>query len=210
MTAVGDWFANAKDQAFSGNINYPSDTMKMALLTTSAAPNLATWAHYSDVTNEVTGTGYTAGGVALSSKTHVVTAANSWATTWAASTVFSAGAIIRPSSGNGFLYRTPNGGTSASSAPTFPTVLDESVTETGGLIWTCVGSAITVWSSAAAVWNTATFTAQYGVIYDAQTGVASTSPLMGVINLGAGVPVSAGTFTFNPDPTLGWLIDLAA
>lgn len=210
MAVTGDWFANAKDQAFSGNINWASDTIKMALLTSSATPNLNTWVHFSDLTNEVSGTGYTAGGVTLGSKSHAVTAANSWATTWAGTTAFAAGAIIRPSTGNGFLYRTPNGGTSAGSAPSFPTIVDETVTEAGGLIWTNLGSAITVWSSANAVWTTATFSAQYGVIYDAQTGTGSTEPLIALINLGGSSSVTSGTFTIQPDPTLGWVIDLAS
>lgn len=208
MAVTGDWFANAKDQAFSANINYASDTIDFALLTASATPNLSTWVHYSDLANEVSGTGYTAGGVTLGTKTHVITAANSWATTWSATT-WAANAVVRPSVGNGFLYQTPNGGTSTGSAPAFPTIVGETVTDSGGVIWANVGYSITVWSSAAAVWTTATFTAQYGVVYKS-TGTGSTSPLIAVINLGAGVPVSAGTFTFNPDAALGWFCDFAA
>ena len=55
----------------SAQINFTTDTMK-ALLTTSAyVPNQDTHRYKSDVTNEVTGTGYTAGGVTLTSKTAV-------------------------------------------------------------------------------------------------------------------------------------------
>lgn len=209
MAVTGDWFANAKDQAFSGNINYASDSIKMALLTASATPNLSTWVHFSDLTNEVSGTGYTGGGVALGTKTHAITAANSWATAWSATT-WSAGDTVRPSSGNGFLYQTPNGGTSSGSAPAFPTIVGETVTDSGGVIWSNVGYSATVWSSAAAVWTGATFTAQYGVVYDAQTGTTTTEPLIGIVNLGTGISVTAGTFTFNPHASLGWVCDFAA
>jgi hypothetical protein len=56
----------------TAKIDWLNDTFKMMLLTSSASPS-ASWAHRSDVTNEVTGTGYTAGGAALASET--VTAA---------------------------------------------------------------------------------------------------------------------------------------
>jgi hypothetical protein len=50
------------------NISWLTDTFKMMLLTSSATP-AASWAKRSDVTNEITGTGYTAGGAALASTT---------------------------------------------------------------------------------------------------------------------------------------------
>ncbi|MBA3829883.1 MAG: hypothetical protein H0X33_13165 [Taibaiella sp.] len=46
------------------NISWLTDTFKIMLLTSTAAP-AATWAKRSDVTNEVVGTGYTAGGATL-------------------------------------------------------------------------------------------------------------------------------------------------
>lgn len=208
MAVTGDWFANAKDQAFSGNINWASDTIKLALLTSSAAPDLSAWVHFSDVTNEVSGTGYTAGGVTLGTKTHAITAANSWATTWSATT-WAAGAVVRPSTGNGFLYQTPNGGTSTGTAPSFPTIVGETVTDSGSVIWANVGYSVLVLSSAAAVWTTSTFSAQYGVVYKS-TGTGTTSPLISIVNLGASSSVSSGTFTFNPDAALGWACDFAA
>jgi hypothetical protein len=44
-----------------------SDSIKVMLCTSSYTPNQDTHQYKSDVTNEVTGTGYTAGGVALTS-----------------------------------------------------------------------------------------------------------------------------------------------
>lgn len=48
-------------------INLNSDALKCMLATSSYVPNQDTHRYKSDVTNEVTGTGYTAGGVTLTS-----------------------------------------------------------------------------------------------------------------------------------------------
>ena len=50
--------------AISGNINFAADTFKVMLVTSAYTPNKDTHQFRSDVTNEVTGTGYTAGGTA--------------------------------------------------------------------------------------------------------------------------------------------------
>ena len=114
MAVSGNLFGNVLDQAFSGGINWASDSIKMALLTSSATPNLATWIHYSDLTNEVaSGGGYTTGGVALGTKTHTVTAANSWATAWASLGVYTVGQIVHPRSTNGYIYECVVGGPQA-------------------------------------------------------------------------------------------------
>lgn len=206
MAVSGNLFANVLDQAMSGAINWPTDAIKMALLTSAAAPNLATWVHYSDLTNEVAaGGGYSTGGVALGTKTHTVTAANSFATTWAGTTAYTVGNIVRPATGNGYLYECVVPGTSGSSAAVLnagPTQQGATVTD-GTVTWACIGESITQWSSAAASWAAATISAQYGVIYDAQTGVAATEPLIALINLGATVSSTAGAFTITPN-ALGW------
>ena len=77
------------------------------------------------------------------------------------------------------------------------TVVDGTVT------WSCIGESITQWSSAAALWSAATISAQYGAIYDAQTGVAATEPLIALINFGSTVTSTAGNFTVTPN-ALGW------
>lgn len=46
----------------AGNINFESDAFAVMLVTSSYVPNRATHTKRSDVTNEVTGTGYTANG----------------------------------------------------------------------------------------------------------------------------------------------------
>ena len=208
MAVTSNLFQSALDQALSGTINYPSDTIKMALLTASASPNLSTWIHYSDLTNEVAnGNGYTTGGVALGTKTHVQTAANSWGTSWASTHAQNVGDIVIPSTPNSFLYECVVAGTTGSSASVLngaTTVQGNTVTD-GSVTWSCLGESVTVWSSAAASWTSSTFSAAYGVIYDAQSGTGSTEPLICLINFGATLSPVSGTLTVTP-PANGWFL----
>ena len=54
---------------------------------------------------------------------------------WVASTAYSIGDIVIPTTANGYQYRCTTAGTSHSSEPTFPTDLGVIVTETGGVVW---------------------------------------------------------------------------
>lgn len=56
-------------QLMRAGINLASDTMKVALVTSSYTPNQDSHDFFNDVTNEVSGTGYTAGGATLASPT---------------------------------------------------------------------------------------------------------------------------------------------
>lgn len=209
MSVVANLFQSALDQALQGNINWPTDTIKMALLTSSATPSLSTWVHYSDLTNEVAaGGGYTTGGTTLGTKTHAETAANSWGTTWATTNPQAVGDIIRPTAGNGFLFVCVAAGTTGGSQPTWPTAQGQTVVD-GTVTWSCLGESVTVYSSAAATWSTATISAAYGVIYDAQSGVGSTEPLIALINFGGTVSSTSGTFSVTP-PSTGWFITAPA
>jgi hypothetical protein len=53
----------------NGSIDLDTDTIKMMLVTSAYTPNVDTNTKRSDVTNEVVGAGYTAGGVTLAGKT---------------------------------------------------------------------------------------------------------------------------------------------
>lgn len=210
MATTANLFASFLDQAVLGNIKWTSDSIKMALLTSSASPNLGTWVHYSDLTNEVAaGNGYSTGGVALSSPTHTVTAANSWATSWAAGTGYSVGQLVIPTSADGYIFQCVVAGTSGGSAPTWPTVVGESVAD-NTVTWSNYGESVSVWSSAAPSWTvpaSGTLSFQYAVIYDAQSGTGSTEPLICVINFGATQSFAApagGSLTGQINPfTLG-------
>ncbi len=203
MTAISQ-FANLFDQMLSGNINWASDSIKMALLDATYTPNLTTHIHFSDVSGHdlPTSGGYTALGQALTTKTHTVTAANSFATTWAATTAHVVGDIIRPATGNGFLYLCSAAGITGSGTPTFPTTIGATVAD-ATVTWTNIGESITQLGSDAPSWATASFSTRYAVIYDAQTGVTSTEPLMLLVDFGSTQSPSSTTFTV-PKPGLGW------
>lgn len=58
-----------KKKIMDGSIDLDSDTIKVALLTSAYSPNIDSHTFLSDVNgNEISGTGYTAGGVALANK----------------------------------------------------------------------------------------------------------------------------------------------
>ena len=57
-------------KAFNKEVDFDSDTIKVALLTSSYTPNQDSHDYWDDVSSfEVSGTGYTAGGATLASKT---------------------------------------------------------------------------------------------------------------------------------------------
>jgi len=57
-------------KAFNKEVDFDTDTIKVALVSSSYTPNQDTHDYWDDVSsNEVSGTGYTAGGATLASKT---------------------------------------------------------------------------------------------------------------------------------------------
>jgi hypothetical protein len=83
-----------------GDIDLENDTIKVALVTLDYSPDKDTHDHFDDVTNEVSGTGYTAGGAALASKAVNQDDANDRAefsaadVTWSSSTITARAAVI--------------------------------------------------------------------------------------------------------------------
>lgn len=72
MAVSGHWYDKAPKDVFTGStsVNWASDTIKVALLTNSYTPDRANDHVWSDIsTNEVSGTGYTAGGATLTTPT---------------------------------------------------------------------------------------------------------------------------------------------
>lgn len=206
------WYAAALANAFgsvsagnSPNIDFLSDTINVALVSSGYTPNLATDDFWNDVVaNEVTGTGYTANGATLASKTITVTGANSWATTWAAATAYTLGRVVRPTTGNGYLYRATVAGTShASTEPTWPTTVGATVTD-NGVTWTNVGRAIIQFDAADPSWASSTITAHYAVVYDRTPGSDATRPLIGLYDFGSNQSTTNGTFAITFD-SLGLL-----
>jgi hypothetical protein len=87
-----------------GNIDFDTDTFRRSLHTSSYTENKDTHDFFDDVTNEVTGTGYTAGG-AVSSVTVTLDTANDrvdivfGSTTWASSTITARKSVMRKARG---------------------------------------------------------------------------------------------------------------
>ena len=89
----------------SAGVDWLVDTIKVSLHTSTLTPSPDTHTYFSDLTNEVSGTGYTAGGATLGTKTltqdntndrGVADAAD---TTWSASTVTARYAAVYKSTG---------------------------------------------------------------------------------------------------------------
>jgi len=76
------------------------DTIKIVLVTNSYSPDIDTHTQYSHITNQVTGTGYTAGGATLANQVVTTDTTNDRGkfdadnVTWSSSTITARGAII--------------------------------------------------------------------------------------------------------------------
>jgi hypothetical protein len=101
MAVTAKWYGQALLKALNKEIDFDTDVIKVMLCTSAYVPDQD--AHvYKDVsvTSEVTGTGYTAGGATLASKTIGYTAATNIIAldaadvTWAASTITARYAVI--------------------------------------------------------------------------------------------------------------------
>lgn len=81
-------------------IDWDSDTIKVKLCTSSYTPDQDAHQYMSSVTNEITGTGYTAGGATLTSPTSAYTGASNLfalggaTVAWAASTLTARYAVV--------------------------------------------------------------------------------------------------------------------
>jgi hypothetical protein len=88
-----------------GNIDLNSDTIKVALVTSGYTPDQDAHDFFNDVTNEVSGTGYSAGGETLANATMTQDNTNNRGkfdaddVTWATSTITARGAVIYKSTG---------------------------------------------------------------------------------------------------------------
>ena len=101
-------FRNLADHHARAAINYASNSFKCLLVSSvPSEANLDSWINRSDVTNEVSGTGYTAGGVAVTATVGSVgTTNNRVAITfgnvspgWRGSTITAAAAIVYQDTG---------------------------------------------------------------------------------------------------------------
>ena len=93
-------------KALNKEVDFDSDTIKVALLTSSYTPDQDAHDYFNDVSSyEVTGTGYTTGGATLASKTVTydsgsnVIVLDAADTTWSSSTITARYAVVYDSTG---------------------------------------------------------------------------------------------------------------
>lgn len=100
MAVTAFVFGQFLDHLAQKRIDLDSDTVKVALVGSGWTPNQDTMDYFDDVTNQVTGTGYTAGGATLTGVTWSYTAGtNTWKfdaadVSWPSSTVTARYAVI--------------------------------------------------------------------------------------------------------------------
>lgn len=101
MAITGKIYGKVFTAAFNKEIDLADDTIKVALTTSSYTPDQDGDDYFNDVVgNEISGTGYTAGGATLASKTLTYTGAtNKWVfdaadTTWTTSTITARTAVV--------------------------------------------------------------------------------------------------------------------
>ena len=93
-------YNSAIRNAVTGQIDFDTDTFYMMLVTSTYSPDKDTHLDRADVTNEVTGTNYTATGQAVTVTVSAVDTANDRVdinfadVTWASSTITAAAAIV--------------------------------------------------------------------------------------------------------------------
>lgn len=97
-------YTSCLDDLAKGAIDFDTDTFKTLLVTSSYTANKDTHTRRSDVTNEVTGTGYTAGGVTTACSVSKDTANDKVTLTfaspsWPSSTITARAAVIYKSTG---------------------------------------------------------------------------------------------------------------
>lgn len=98
-------YNRGKKEFFDGNIDLVTDDIKVALVTSTYTPNIDTHEYFDDITNEVVGTGYTAGGASLTTKSVTKDDTNDLAyydaddVTWSSSTITARGAVLYKNTG---------------------------------------------------------------------------------------------------------------
>ena len=94
-----------KKEILSGEIDLTNDTIKVALVTSSYSPDKDAHEHFDDITNEVVGSPYVAGGATLANKAFNADDANDRGefdaddVTWSVATLTARAAIIYKSTG---------------------------------------------------------------------------------------------------------------
>lgn len=103
MAVTAKMYTNSFVSVFNAEIDILADDIRVALCTSSYTPNQDTHNYFDDITNEVTGTGYTADGALLGSKTNTAASGvytfDAADTTWTSSTITARYAILYKDTG---------------------------------------------------------------------------------------------------------------
>lgn len=103
MAVTGKLYSNVHKKLANKEIDLDTDTIKVALCTSTYTPNQNTHDYFDDITNEVSGTGYTAGGATLGTKTVNVSTTtftfDAADTVWSTATITARYAIVYCSTG---------------------------------------------------------------------------------------------------------------
>lgn len=131
-------YNSAPDDMARGAIDFDTDTFKIMLVTSSYTPNKDTHDRRDDVTNEVTGTGYSTGGSTIACTVTKDTANDKVtlqfaSTSWASSTITARAAVVYKS----------RGGASSADELVFYNDFDADVSTTNGT-FTVAASTITL------------------------------------------------------------------
>lgn len=100
MAVTAKLYGKAFSSVFNKEMDWNSDTIKVMLTTSSYTPDQDTHQYKSDVTNEVSGTGYSAGGATAANPTITYTAGTNVCkldaddVSWAASTITARYAVV--------------------------------------------------------------------------------------------------------------------
>lgn len=92
---------------------------------------------------------------------------------WAATTAYSLGAIIEPTTPNTYAYECTTAGTSAGSEPTFPTSAIGNTVVDGTVVWTMVGKRHEITEIKLALSSAGLTTATPGAALDVATSISS-------------------------------------
>lgn len=135
MAVTAKLYGSVIAKVFNKEIDYDTDTIKVALLGSGYTPDQDVHDYFNDVSaQEVTGTGYTAGGATLASKTVTYTAGSNKTvfdaadTSWASSTISANYAVVYCSTGTAstspLIAYVDFGGAVSSTASTFQITWD--------------------------------------------------------------------------------------
>lgn len=208
VQAPWQWYGPGLATILNKEVDINSDNIVITLHTSSYTPNRSTHDYVNDLSNEVAnGNGYTTGGKSLASVT-LGWVADSALTAAATTTAYKLNELRRPASANGYVYQVIVAGTSGGSAPTWPTVIGQTVTD-GSVTWACVGVGYVKFDAADVSWTApTTFAWRYAVLSDRTPGTAATQPLLAILDAGSTQTNLGGSldFTFDGVGVLGILV----